>query len=73
MNRDPRKEYAARLDARRASVARYDQRHRQIGNARLLAAIHEVEQTGCFVPLAELLLPAADGSVTHTPVAGGTP
>jgi len=36
MSSDPRSAYAERLAARRAAVARHDQRHRTIGNLRLL-------------------------------------
>jgi hypothetical protein len=36
MNHDPRDEYAERLEARRRAVAQHDQRHRTIGNLRLL-------------------------------------
>src|ERR1035441_8867236 len=36
MNGDPRSAYTERLEARRAAVARHDQRHRTIGNLRLL-------------------------------------
>lgn len=35
-NSDPRQVYNERLDVRRAAVARHDQRHRTIGNLRLL-------------------------------------
>jgi hypothetical protein len=39
MNGDPRPEYNDRLQARRGAVARHDERHRTIGNLRLLVFI----------------------------------
>jgi hypothetical protein len=39
MNTNPRNEYAARLEARRAAVAQHDQRHRTIANLRLLVFV----------------------------------
>jgi hypothetical protein len=36
---DPRAEYTGRLEARRASVARHERRHRTMGNLRLLVAV----------------------------------
>ena len=36
MNSDPRSVYTERLESRRRAVARHDQRHRTIGNLRLL-------------------------------------
>ena len=39
MNDDPRQAYQTRLEARRAAVARLDERHRTLGNVRLLVFV----------------------------------
>src|ERR1700683_107022 len=39
MNSDPRNAYTERLEARRRAVAGHDQRHRTIGNLRLLVFV----------------------------------
>jgi hypothetical protein len=39
IDNDPRSAYTGRLEARRAAVAAHDQRHRTIGNLRLLVFI----------------------------------